>query len=223
MNTETKNAPPQKPAGAAPKAVAPPRSFMQTSFRHIRRAVLVFVLAAGIGALMVAASQTINTRLHASQAQAQARRDEANRQFSEAQTQLREIHEFEPGFLQLQANGFIGDEKRLDLLENLRAVQRSRGLFPIEYDISPQQPVQLDPSITAGGMELRGSRLAIRMPLLHEMDLLNLLDDLNRRGMYVPHHCSIQRIEAVTETGLLPHLSGECALYWITLGDRAPS
>jgi hypothetical protein len=223
MNTETKTAASQQPAGAAPKVVVPPRSFMQSDFPHIRRAVLVFVLAAGIGGLAIAASQAVSARLHASQAQAQALRDQANRQFSEAQTQLREIREFEPGFLQLQANGFIGDEKRLDLLENLRAIQRSRALFPIEYDIAPQQPVQLDPSVAAGGMELRGSRLAIRLPLLHEMDLFNLLDDLNRVGLYVPQHCAIQRLDAVAETGLIPHLSGECALYWITLGDRAPS
>jgi hypothetical protein len=223
MNTETKTPAPQKPSGAAPKAVVPVRSFATTDFPHIRRAVIAFALAIGIGALATGGSQMIVTRLHANQAEAQSRRDQANAQYSDAQTQLRQIREFGPGFQQLQASGFVGEEKRLDLLENLRESQRGRGLFPIEYDMAPQQPVQLDPSVAAGSMELRSSRLAIRMPLLHEMDLFNLLDDLNRAGTYVPRHCTIQRIESVPESGLIPHLNGECALYWITLGDRAPS
>jgi hypothetical protein len=223
MNTENQTPAPQKPSGATPKAVAPARSFVATDFPHIRRAVITFALAIGIGALATGGSQMIVNRLHANQVEAQSRRDQANAQYTDAQTQLRQIREFGPGFRQLQETGFVGEEKRLDLLENLRGSQHKHGLFPIEYDIAPQQPVQLDPAVAAGSMELRSSRLAIRMPLLHEMDLFNLLDDLNRAGAYVPRRCTLQRIESVSESGLMPHLNGECALYWITLGDRAPS
>ena len=115
----------------------------------------------------------------------------------------------------------VGEEKRLDVIEHVRHIQESRKLLPITYEISPQQTFQLDPSIQTGDLELRGSKLVVRMGLLHEIDLITFLDDLSGKVIFRPQTCSIKAGESAKVSPLSAQLQGECTLHWITMGRRA--
>ena len=72
-------------------------------------------------------------------------------------------------------------------------------------------------------LELRSSKMKLRMDLLHEMDLLNFLDDLKKEEFYTLRGCAIKRLAAEAGNPQSPRLSAECSLYWLTMGERGGS
>jgi hypothetical protein len=70
--------------------------------------------------------------------------------------------------------------------------------------------------------------------LLHEMDLLNLFDDLRQAGYFAVHDCALKRIaggaagtgaNAGADAGggaASATLSADCSLLWLTLGSGQP-
>lgn len=68
--------------------------------------------------------------------------------------------------------------------------------------------------------------MRLQMDLLHEMDLLNLLDDLRQAGYFAVQDCSLKRHAAAAAAAgpgsggvATPTLGAECELLWLTLGS----
>ena len=94
----------------------------------------------------------------------------------------------------------------------------------MKYSIAARQTLEADPSVSTGGMELRGSVMTLDMKLWHEMDLLNLLDDLKTRGVFVPLECELRRTGAGQENPSPAGLDAQCRLVWLTLdAPQAPA
>ena len=202
------------------KAPPRPRSFLQNDFPFIRKASIELGLSIGLAAILVAASAYLLTKQQEKQSQAQVKRNEAHDKTAEVENEKREIQDFQPKYAQLVVRGFVGEEKRLDWVEGMKAIQESRKLLPIAYEISPQLPVQGDETLQAGTLELRSSKMALHMDLLHEMDMLNFFEDLKAKGFYAPQSCIIKPA-SVSRVGLLTaRLSADCTIYWLTLGQR---
>lgn len=174
-----------------------------------------------LGAILVSASEFILARQLAAVAQAQTSDNQARDHYTQSETEKREIQNFQPKYVQLVASGFVGSERRLDWVENIQSIQTNRELMPISYEISPQQVFQVDPSIDMGSLELHGSKVLVKMNLLHEMGLLNFLEDMRARQLYGAHDCQIKRLSTSASDKLAAHLYAECNLYWITLGKSA--
>lgn len=213
---------PVKPGQAAAKAPVLARSFYKDDFPIIRKAGITFGICLVVAAILIGGSQFLLAKLEAINLQAQSDLGQAQGKYTAATNEKNEIREFQPMYLELVQRGFVGEEKRLDAIEFIHAIQESRKLLPITYEISPQQIVQLDPSVQTGELEVRGSKLVARIGLLHEGDLLTFLTDLSSKGMFVPQSCSIKPGEGARISALSAQLQGECTLYWITMGRRAP-
>jgi hypothetical protein len=207
---------------AAAKDAPRKRSFLRDDFPAIRRASITFLISILVGAAFVFGSAyLLQNRLEAN-AQAQPLDNQAREKYTRAENEMREIQDFQPIYIQLMAKGVIGEEKRLDWMEEIKHIQEQRTLLPINYEISAQQPFQVDPTFDTGMLELRGSKMLVKMNLWHEMDLLNFLDDLRAKQFYSLHACEIKRSgTSGNDRKLTPRLSAECTLYWITLGQRA--
>lgn len=92
--------------------------------------------------------------------------------------------------------GFIGLESRLDWIETLRETVAELTLPRISYLIEPQlnaiAPVQ---SIQASNdVAIHVSRMQLEMNLLHELDLLNFVDELQQKA---PGLIKIDRCELI--------------------------
>ena len=73
-----------------------------------------------------------------------------------------------------------------------------------------------------GQYQLRGSRMQLHLDLLHELDLLNLLDDLRQAGYFAVQECTLKRNGAGgPPAGATSALSADCSLLWLTLGSVA--
>lgn len=196
------------------------RSFFSDDFPIIRKAGITFGICLVIAVVLIGGSQFLLAKLQTRNLQAQSELAEAQGKYTVATNEKNEIREFQPMYLELVQRGFVGEEKRLDAIEFVHAIQESRQLLPITYEISPQQIVQIDPSVQTGELEVRASKLIAHIGLLHEGDILTFLSDLSSKGMFVPQSCAIKSSEATRISSLSAQLQGECTVNWITMGRR---
>ncbi len=167
-----------------------------------------------------------------------------NSDFSKIQKQLSEIvdeerqqQQFVEKYLAYDQQGLIktpseagaaeveqaDEEQRLSWLSRLQEIRSDRKLFKLNYDLSP--PEVLDPnfsSYTEGStVAVRTNSMRMALPLLHELDLLMLINDFydESDNRFVNTSCSIRRLTSGFELGLNQNLEGECELIWLTVFD----
>lgn len=73
-----------------------------------------------------------------------------------------------------------------------------------------------------GQYHLHGSHMRLQMDLLHEMDLLNLFDDLRQAGYFAVQDCTLKRHGAAGATAgsqAAPAPGAECELLWLTVNS----
>jgi hypothetical protein len=208
-------------APATPKTVTEAYTFSKMGFPRIRKSAIIFGIALLLSIALVTACRLILLRTQPGTAQAQAKQTAARDKFNQAEIARIEIRDFLPKFEQLRARGFFGEEKRLNMLEAIKTIQETRRLLPITYEFAPQQVVVVDPSLLNPPLELRATRVTLRMGLLHELDLFNFLQDLKGKGFYIVKECLLTPIESLMDTRLAARLTAECTLYWLTVAAPA--
>ncbi len=126
-------------------------------------------------------------------------------------------------FDRLAAKGIVGEEQRLEWIEQIRRIRSERRLFDIHWELQARRllEAELAPG-DGGGYDMHASRLKLELPLLHEEDLLRFLDDLkgHLQAYVLPRQCSIEL--AAKDTGpeagpLPPRLQARCELDLVTL------
>jgi hypothetical protein len=199
------------------RKVAIPVPYWLREFALIRLAVASFAGAIGIGVAAVFASTWYLHDATDNKQQAQQSRDAAYARFAQVENEKQEIRTFQPQFVQLRAKGLIGEENRLNWVDQIREIQEQRKLLPLTYEIEPQQPVRLDGRMPLGGYVLRGSRMSLHMDLLHELDLFNFLEDLRERNYFAVQECVLKRTLGAVNVPNAPTLAADCKLNWLTL------
>lgn len=189
----------------------------------LRRAGASALLALAM-ALAGAAAVWASTRLAGDVRQAHERalaaRTEAQRALAGARAEEAEIAAKIDRFRHLVERGAVGTEQRLAWVELIRDARARHHLGAVDYEFSPQRP--LDPLIApadADQLEAAGSTLRIRMPLLHEGQLIALLDDLafNASAVVRVRECSVTRAAMASDA---EQLVADCLLDWITFRPR---
>lgn len=209
------------PFSKKPARAAKPLPYWLREFALVRLAVVMAAGALSIGVVTVFVSSWYVNQAEEQRGQAQQTRDAARQRYAQVETEKREIRAFQPQFVMLRSRGLIGDENRLDWVEQIRQIQERRKLPPLSYEIEPQQAVKLDAPLPLGDYALRGSRMNLRMELLHEGDLFNFLDDLRQRSYYAVQECTLKRIGSVQNLPNTPTMGAECKLNWLTLAPAA--
>lgn len=155
------------------------------------------------------------------QRQALAQQAESRNRLARAQDDEREIRAKITRYQELVAQGRTAPERRLDWVETLRHIKESRRLLGLDYEISPQRP--LDPKIpTTGGHDFLASPMQLEMLLLHENDLLGLLADLSAQtqALVSVRQCRIERLPRNAAQPNAAMLKAGCTIDWITLRER---
>lgn len=210
-----------KPAPTTPKVVTEAYSFRRQGLPHVRKAATGFGIILLLSIALVAGGRFMVIKTRPATQLAQQNQSAALERLLQAETERKEINDFQTRFEQLRARGFFGDENRLGMVEAIRDIQRARNLLPISYEVAPQQVVALDPSLLAAPLELHSSTVTVRMGLLHEMDLVNFLHDLRGRGMYTVKDCLMTAANVGPADPTMARLDAECTLFWLTVGEPA--
>ncbi len=211
--------PPKIGSPSAKQPVAT-KSFRKDDFPIIRRASLYLGGSIVLAVSLVVGIRFVLTQQQNKQLQAETELTQMQEKLLVISSEKHDIDQYQPTYLSAVKRGFVGEEKRLDFVEHVKKIQETRRLLPLSYEIFPRQNVQLDPTILIGELELRASRIAIHIPLLHEGDMLNLLADLSQIGTFIPKSCSMVAKPNVEPNLIMARLDGECELYWLSIGRR---
>ncbi len=144
---------------------------------------------------------------------------EIDSKLSRARSEEQELREKITHFQTLRNRGIIGAEQRLDWVEILGRIKTTRRISGLDYEFAPQRPVDatiLPGGAAAGGFTIMASQMRLHMRLLHEGDLLNVLNDL--RAM-APALIQVRACKIGHSTDA--QLAAECTLEWITFKEAA--
>ncbi len=209
---------PQTPDKSKAAETQRARTFARDYFPTIRAASLTFVVCVLLGAAMVSATQQLLERQISALRASQLLENSSRAQFRQVEVEKHEIHDFQPMYQQLVMHGFVGAEQRLNWIDSIQAIQQTAHLQPLNYEIAEQQAFVVAPSIDMGGLEVRGSKMLIKLSLLHEMDLFRLLNGIKSDQLFDLQNCVIKRWPEPDPGTFLPLLYAECTLYWLTVG-----
>jgi hypothetical protein len=178
--------------------------------------VLVGVLLAVIGLVKFTMGQVDAAQQKFNAQQAQLRTAQTRVRESGMEKEL--IIRYLPGYRQLAAAGFVGEENRINWLDALRVVNQKGDLFGVDYDISPRRPYPLASTLAPGQMNVMQSIMKLRFQLLHEEDLPRFFELLSQQnaGLFMPDQCTVRRALSTPSIRFQPHLAAECQLSWIT-------
>jgi len=207
----------------------------KNDFQRIHVSLALAVLMIAIGAIIVAAAlQFLNVQQKAN-SNAQIKAKEIQTTLSRAREEEQEIKQKIAQFNALQSAGIIGEEQRLDWVEQIRQIKRSRKLFDVQYEFAPQRPLDATqsagvpnanlptPNGNSGNFDFYTSTMQLQMPLLHEDDLLKFLADLRAsvHAFIRIRSCSMERLpKNQADRSSTPQLRADCSLDWITIRER---
>lgn len=136
------------------------------------------------------------------------------------------ITEFLPQYQALINQGFVGEERRIEWVDDLRAQHKNHQLFGIKYNISQQEKYTPVFAQNLGGFVLHRSIMKLELDMLHEGDLLQLTESLNvnNAASFLLRDCEIVRLNAggAPSNQLTANLHAQCELDWLTLREPAP-
>lgn len=192
-------------------------------WRYIRSAIIFSAVCLIIGVVLTVVTQSYYLVIFNKHT---AQRSEFNRyqqEYNVAIDDRRLLQENYDPYKQLVRQGLIGNEHRLYWVETLRNIAEVLKLKKVTYRIEPQQAFVADYLTDLGEISVSASPMFLQMDLLHEGDLLYLLDELNKKapGSFHVNNCKLKR----TQNKFILHpantnMLAECNLDWFTL--KAP-
>ena len=146
---------------------------------------------------------------------------QARSRYQDSGAEKEAIIKYLPPYQQLIEQGFVGEERRIEWIDELRTINQQYKLFGINYSIGTQENYKLPFQHNAGNFILHRSVMQFDSALLHEGDLLTILDALHgkRFAPFMVRECEITRIGSAISNKFLPNLNLHCELDWLTLTE----
>ncbi|MEO8409715.1 MAG: hypothetical protein ABI478_04025, partial [Propionivibrio sp.] len=194
-------------------------------FAKLQYSLLAALLMLAIGAAAAYFAFAATTTATRQRQAVQAERDDAERKLQRVRLEESDIREKSLVFNQLQARGVIGEERRLEWVELLKAIAQQRQLLEVQYEIAPQRPLD---ALQGGNYAFFASAMHVQLKLLHGEDLTRLLGDLRAQAnaLILVRRCGVSRLpggvsEADAISGVQPTLQADCVIDWVTLREVA--
>ena len=201
-------------------------SLSMQDIARLRWPLILTATAVAAGAAMILASRHLVQAAETAHRQLAAQQGDLRTRISRAREEEADLRDRIALFNQLRARGIIGQEERLDWVEQIARIKAKRRLLDLQYELSPQHAVDdtlLSAGPTAGEYEFMASTMKLKMTLLHEDDLLGFLDDLRSavHARLLVRECTIDRsVPSQDPSGLAGQLRAACTIEWITLREK---
>ena len=190
-------------------------------FPKLQLSLLAALLMIGLGAGSVHLALNATQAAKLARNAALAERNDFDGKLKRVRNEELEIKKKSALFITLQARGVIGEEQRLEWVELLKDIRDKRRLLDLQYEISPQRPLD---AASGSGLTYYASTMRLQIKLLHEDDLIRLLNDLrqNARALLQVKSCNVARLpRGGSEPGMHANLQAECQIDWITAREAA--
>ncbi len=191
-------------------------------WRKLRMPLLGLGGALVIVGLLVSLADQYRSKNEAALQMQQNQLSQARQKFQSSGLEKETIIQYLPIYNDLLLKGFIGEERRIEWIESLRQIHARHKLFSIDYQIGLQEDYRPSFISNMGTFVLHRSTMKLNMEMLHEGDILNLLDGLHEQTTpFIVRDCEIKRpVGAVVNTkNLASNLKAACEIDWLTLRD----
>ena len=198
--------------------------FDPKDLKHLQWAIVFLVAMILVGGGLVLTIQELKKSSESAFKEATASRIDIQAKLARAREEQAELRDKIGRFQAIMAR-YIGPEQRLDWTEAIARIKAAHRIFKLEYEFAPQRPVDaaiLPGGGTAGGFEIMASQMRMQVELLHEGELLAVLDELRNavQAIIQVRSCSMDRITSVrSDRGNNANVKAECTLEWITLRE----
>ncbi|MBF0193758.1 MAG: hypothetical protein HQL71_04335 [Magnetococcales bacterium] len=136
---------------------------------------------------------------------------------------VKQIGVFFPKFQLLRQRGIIGVTDRVKWVETLSEEANNLNFSSLKYAISPATEFKLKFKFDQGDAQVMATDMTLSMDMLHEEDLVNLLERLEYRnqGLYIVNECQITRkADKIKRNSTSPNMNGGCTLKWFNIKSR---
>lgn len=199
--------------------------FSVADFALLRWNIAALSAAAIIGSVIFYSSNIYVENAKSEMQKARNESNDARRRLSAAVDDRENMSIYADEYGALSQLNIIGDDRRLDWMEDMESLRRMNLVIDFSYQISPQKIYTPKPPISSGNFEIRYSEMKLHFELLHEVQLVNFFNAMTNdiRGWYQLEGCSMQRKSGKStdnEMARPPQLTAECSGGWITLKNR---
>ena len=175
---------------------------------------LSLLIAAGLLAWW---SQLNSQRSELERNATQTRANQIEQRLRQVRTEELELKERIELFQKLRNSGITGQERRLEWTELLRDIQHDMRLPGISYEFGVQIALEAD---SGSAYTYFSSPMRLQLRLLHEEDLLNFLERIEKeaKALVLVRRCKLFPASKDSEASpSIGQLSAECELQWITV------
>lgn len=146
---------------------------------------------------------------------------QASQRYQSSGAEKNNIIKYLPQYQQLISKGVVGEERRLEWVDALRNIHKNQKLFSIKYNVGAQEPYKPAYSLNAGQFRITRSMMKLELAMLHEGDLLTLLEGLasQQSSPFIVRQCEMTRQNANIGSSLTPNMQAKCELDWITIHE----
>ena len=186
----------------------------------IRRAVTFFGITLLIAAGMIGATLYFKQQIQLEFNRNKAMFQSISQRYLAVDQEENMIQVYYPQYVELLEQGIVGRERRLNWIEVLRAFGEETRLPMLNYKISSQNEYEFQYPLQLGNFKIYSSSMILDLKLLHEGDLINLLDtiDANSLGLNSVNNCELERSQPdVNLDGKKPNLNASCEINWFTI------
>lgn len=146
---------------------------------------------------------------------------QARQRYQSSGQEKETIIKYLPMYRQLIEDGFIGEERRIEWVDGLRTIHQQNKLFGINYTIATQEEYKPAFALNVGPFSLHRSVMKLELSMLHEVDLLTLINalDAQQTTPFIVRDCEITRLNVAVPNNLTPNLRANCELDWLTIRE----
>jgi hypothetical protein len=190
--------------------------------RRLRASWLLLAASFSLSAAFIAGSIWYLEREKGTGLAASKRLAEADRRLQAVQRERESLEHSAAVFRRLQARGGMQPERRLELVELMKSLRAEHRITSVDYEIAPQRPLALATGAAYAAVDVRASRVKLRLRALHEGDVLAFIEALAAapQGFHPVDRCVMRRIEGRADDPLHPRVEAECTLEWITVVEK---
>jgi hypothetical protein len=197
-------------------------SLTQQDWRKLRYPIIGLGTALVLVGLLISFADQYRTKNEAALQAQQNLLNQARQRLQSSGMEKEMIIQYLPMYNDLLASGFIGEERRIEWIETLRQIHAQHKLFSIDYSIGLQEHYTPSFITNLGSFRLNRSVMSLKLDMLHEGDILALLDGLHEQTTpFIVRDCEISRpIGAVVNAkNVAANMQARCEIDWLTLRD----
>ncbi|HAF00574.1 MAG TPA: hypothetical protein DCO68_07900 [Methylophilaceae bacterium] len=194
----------------------------QQDWKRLRTPILLLGLVVILSALLAYYAYDFASQKQTALQAQQNLLKQAHQKYLSSGQERETIVKYLPLYQRLITSGFIGEEQRIEWIEKLRQIHLRHKLFSIEYNIGQQETINPDYLTQTGQFTLKRSVMKLNMGILHEADLLTLLDGLREQPTpFIVRECELVKpVGSKINTNVLTtNIQANCEIDWLTLRE----